>query len=1024
MTRPFHVAKGSRMSSGEQQLQADFARVKKLLNDYPSIKLVATEGDPPEQYDIEYRIKGYKANPDGTILPANRHLVRITLPFGYPHFPPTAKPLSSIFHPDIDPDAIRIADFWNKSTSLPQLIIHIGEMICGTFYSSDPFNQRAFDWYEERKSWMPFDILEPHEGDDDEPSFTGVGQTAGSAGTASAPIGDGASALEPMAEATSQNFAAEEKADQETATEFPELDDLLDGEFSHAFDLGEGDDLPSAPDGTVEDLTAMPETDALPEIEFELAAQDEPIEDLTEDLPFSPPHDLGLELETETAFEDLQAEDFAPAEGVDFNVESDQAAEPPFPQEESIELGDLADLGEALALASEGTESDATVELEQPLSEDLTIDFGIPASAQIAGKTEPAPTTPPDEGILGGISLQLDEDQGKKFDGQIRSIQTLIEQKEIFTAKRVLADIPDPASLPELEDLEQTIAAAIGEAEELYKKADRLEQKGQLEKAGLLLDLVANIATDYPGLDFARNRVRESLMGSGPKQNGSGADKGKEGAEPGANGAGASPPDQKNSSKLQARIPYRLISGILALVVIVGGGTALYLKDNAGLVKARTEYATGEQLVDKREFKEAQKAFQTARSELGKVLVFGRGEKERLSRDIDTVVQAQTFKEGLQGRVLHNGRYVSIEAARAIDSFARHTASAEKARQTGKADQAIAAYEKSLEFAEAAGEQDKTAEIQQSIDALRLEEKLSLARQAEERKEWRQAADQYQAAVQLSSGSANPEEQDSIRKRLALATLNAALAEGQQAFTASEWSKAVEKLQAVRKIIAVDPTMVDANEQEEINRLDVNARVFQILAEAKDAFTRKMWEEAITIYARAVQLLRDNEALLGVDEVADSVSKIEKTVLLTRITREQSGIERTATESGKLSANLEHYQTIVALIDKSPLKEDQVIKEIYQDSLTQIKNLKEEILVSGKLEYLKENYQDIFRQNYPSASSSELSAPQVNFARREGNILIFSMSCAERNQGRTFRLELNYQYDLDKGTWGLYSGKL
>ena len=98
------------MSSGEQQLQADFALVKKLLSDYPCIKLVATKGEPPEQYDIEYRIKGYKTHTDGTILPANKHQVRITLPFGYPHFPPTAKPLTPIFHPDIDPDAIRIAD--------------------------------------------------------------------------------------------------------------------------------------------------------------------------------------------------------------------------------------------------------------------------------------------------------------------------------------------------------------------------------------------------------------------------------------------------------------------------------------------------------------------------------------------------------------------------------------------------------------------------------------------------------------------------------------------------------------------------------------------------------------------------------------------------------------------------------------------------------------------------------------------------------------------------------------------------
>ena len=95
--------------------------------------------------------------------------MQINLPFGYPHFPPTAKPITPIFHPDIDPDAIRIADFWQDNHSLSDLIVHIGQMICGNHYTKeDPFNQSAFEWFEERKSWLPFDILEPREEDEEE----------------------------------------------------------------------------------------------------------------------------------------------------------------------------------------------------------------------------------------------------------------------------------------------------------------------------------------------------------------------------------------------------------------------------------------------------------------------------------------------------------------------------------------------------------------------------------------------------------------------------------------------------------------------------------------------------------------------------------------------------------------------------------------------------------------------------------------------------------------------------------------
>ncbi|MCI5209623.1 MAG: hypothetical protein D3910_12715, partial [Candidatus Electrothrix sp. ATG2] len=97
---------------------------------------------------------------------ADRHLVRINLPFGYPHFPPTVKPLTPIFHPDIDPDAVRIASHWQQDPSLTALIIHIAEMICANNYNLDePFNQEAADWYSDHSSDFPLDEIQQGEAD-------------------------------------------------------------------------------------------------------------------------------------------------------------------------------------------------------------------------------------------------------------------------------------------------------------------------------------------------------------------------------------------------------------------------------------------------------------------------------------------------------------------------------------------------------------------------------------------------------------------------------------------------------------------------------------------------------------------------------------------------------------------------------------------------------------------------------------------------------------------------------------------
>jgi len=149
------------MPSQTDQRTADFQEVSTLLEQNPRIILAQTEGEPPDCYEIEYRLTGLVREADGSVRQASRHVVLITLPFGYPHFPPAVKPMTPIFHPDIDPDAARISAQWQKEASLAKLILHIGEMICGKVYSlEDPFNQEAADWYSEHEAELPLDSLE------------------------------------------------------------------------------------------------------------------------------------------------------------------------------------------------------------------------------------------------------------------------------------------------------------------------------------------------------------------------------------------------------------------------------------------------------------------------------------------------------------------------------------------------------------------------------------------------------------------------------------------------------------------------------------------------------------------------------------------------------------------------------------------------------------------------------------------------------------------------------------------------
>ncbi len=149
------------MASETDQLTLDFEEVQSTLELYPCIDIIKVDGDPPESYEIEYQLKGYVRDTDGSIRQGSQHRVKISLPFGYPHFPPTVKPLTSIFHPDIDPDAVRIADYWQSTPSLSELILHVGEMICCNIYNlEEPFNQEAADWFAAHLDQLPLDSLQ------------------------------------------------------------------------------------------------------------------------------------------------------------------------------------------------------------------------------------------------------------------------------------------------------------------------------------------------------------------------------------------------------------------------------------------------------------------------------------------------------------------------------------------------------------------------------------------------------------------------------------------------------------------------------------------------------------------------------------------------------------------------------------------------------------------------------------------------------------------------------------------------
>jgi len=789
------------MVTDPEQYTSDYEQLKTTLELYPSIVITQVEGNPPDTYEIEYHLKGYVRNPDGSITTAGLHKIRITLPFGYPHFAPTVKPLTHIFHPDIDPAAIRIADLWQKNPNLSDLVLSIGEMICGNNYTiEDPFNQEAADWYEQHRHELPLDVLQIADIDDSDDRF----------------------------------------------------DTLDDDAFSS---LGLDDD----------DLF------------------------------------------------DEQAE--ASASKVDL------------------------------------------------------------------------------------FHLQ-------------------VNQRNIFAAAKLLAEIPPAADLADREEIEQHIATTLKKGDKLFKQAEELEDKGQLDKAAEILDELESLVADYPGLDQFRNRIvqSQSLAESFSVEQVASEETGETAPPPPPPaGQGRKKPAVAADSFLSVKA---LVIIVAVLLVLVAGGL-LYMQDNKVLTKAQADWQRVQALVGNRQFDDAQAEAETIVRDLDNLLLL-KASGNRMTARIITLLNSDDFQQGLLGNVKYDGAYVPFAKAEKLKQLAQLTKTAESILRQGKIRSALAAYQEALSFARKNELTIKAIELAQTVNNLRLEEALATAKKAEREKEWENAAKTYRRALQLSKSLADSEDAEEISKRLAAATFRHELRQSRQAFTGAQWQETIANLEQAQKILEENPAVVTEQDRQELNQLLITARLYRLLSLAREAYEKHDLNTSINRYQEVLTLLDTERDAFG-PGILESKPKIEKTLLMLRIAKAQEEAVE-AKRQGDLQAVLEKYNAILALIGQAPSHDDS-LKRLEQDIRTQITETRKQLDIQKKIAYLTNNYKKIFKKHYPSFASATLEHPKVLFKKKIGQKMVFTMTCLERSQGSPSRLELQYMYDPNSGRWSLYTGQ-
>lgn len=142
-----------------KRLTADFGKLSEYAKRHPRLKVLKTEGNPPERYQLEYRVKSLRQI-DGKLQQIKSHIVEVALPRNYPRTPPQCRMLTPVFHPNIAPHAICVGDHWSAGESLQSIVLRIGEMLAFQSYNvKSPLNGEAARWVEENVDRLPLDAV-------------------------------------------------------------------------------------------------------------------------------------------------------------------------------------------------------------------------------------------------------------------------------------------------------------------------------------------------------------------------------------------------------------------------------------------------------------------------------------------------------------------------------------------------------------------------------------------------------------------------------------------------------------------------------------------------------------------------------------------------------------------------------------------------------------------------------------------------------------------------------------------------
>lgn len=615
----------------------------------------------------------------------------------------------------------------------------------------------------------------------------------------------------------------------------------------------------------------------------------------------------------------------------------------------------------------------------------------------------------------------------------IHLLQLLNKQKRYINLLETIKGLP--SFTEEVELFSSDAQKVVSRAERYNKIAEQNELEG---KSGLALEgyeKVASLVADFPDISVRINRMEKNLdvLNLIPP---------KIAPHPGSQTHSTDkldtlifPKKQKkhnpdNSSPSSVSVPalplYKrtgFLFFILAILLLHAGGGGIFFyveaqKDKLTLAEHSFTQCLSQLDID--DFRSAETNCKIALQLSREVEYLQQQGNLGLTSKIQTVLHSEKLQQGLVGKLLINGQYLTKAEANAALQFKTLGTEGTDFSEQSQWNSAIKKLQQAIDIAHNNSFIDATAlpDFTSKLQHARLRIFLQSATDKLTEKDWKEAIKiSTDALAYLDELPSDIQQQyrEQLQQNIVKSNFEDLKDQADRFFGESDWQNATT---LYLRLLTLGKTSGYASQKTltEVSANIVRAKLYHAINNGNIAYSSGSWDEAILAYKSSQSLLADNKDLLTLTDSDVTIKKLDKIILQTTIIKNRQASKKFVEENNLPAAKISH-ETIIRHIKDSSFADNSAFQNITAESTETIQSLEQKIFLNKSRFYLESNYQTFFATNFPEISPENLSHPVATLEKETPGDFLFKLQCTETNSVQRLFLVLYYTYDKKSGTW-------